>query len=265
MDWLIDFMRPFSFRGKARLLAPVTPRSGTKLASVFGYQLPLDLANYVDRTIYLGCYEPLNTWRFREILSPGMTVVDVGANIGYFSLLAAKLVGPSGKVMAIEPHPTNAKILSEALRVNGLAQVELFRFGLGDESARGEISMVDQVAFPNRTASMVPAKSDTSVSVEVKKLDDCVAEWGLTRIDLLKIDVDGLETKIIAGASRSLKAGLIKNIIVEFNDYWLGVAGSSAEKLRGSIEGAGLIEVTGKSGAAGFFLGKSEDRHFTLP
>ncbi len=90
---VIDFLRPVSFRGKPRVTSPLIPESGIVTARVFGAEMQLDLSNYIDRMIYLGCYEPLNTYRFRSLLSPGMTVVDVGANIGYFSLLAASIVG----------------------------------------------------------------------------------------------------------------------------------------------------------------------------
>ncbi len=262
MDWLIDLLRPISFRGKARLLAPLTPQIGKRVTSVFGYRLPLDLKNYVDRTIYLGCFEPVNSLRFRRILRQGMTVVDVGANIGYFTLLAASLVGRKGRVIAIEPHPTNFSILSEVVRTNGLGQVQPLAFGLGDVKSRAEISMADQALFPNRTASMVPPKSDTSFSVEVRTLDDCVSEWGIETIDLLKIDVDGFESKIIAGAKRSLENGTIKNVIVEFNEFWLRTTGGSPDMLRAAIEQTGLLDVTERSRFAELFLGKTEDRHF---
>lgn len=264
VGWLVDFLRPYPFRGKVRLLNPLIPRTGRKTAPVFGSRLSLDLSNYVDRTIYMGCYEPLNTLRFRRILSPGMTVVDVGANIGYFSLLAAHRVGPSGQVIAIEPHPANFRILSDTVTTNRLTQIRPFQIGLSDVNSVAEISMADQVAFPNRTASMVPGKNIHSVTVPVKRLDDCVAEWGIKKIDLLKIDVDGFELKIVSGAAESLKKGLIKNIIIEFDEFWLKEMNSSTKSLRDAIEGAGLADVTDNFALAGFILGRSEDRHFAL-
>jgi FkbM family methyltransferase len=264
VDWILDALRPYPFRGKVRLLNPLIPRTGQKTAPIFGSRLRLDLSNYVDRTIYMGCYEPLNTLRFKRILSAGMTVVDVGANIGYFSLLAANCVGPSGKVIAIEPHPANFKILSDTVAANRLSQIHPFQMGLSDVNAVAEISMADQVAFPNRTASMVPGKNIHSVTVPVKRLDDCVADWGIKQIDLLKIDVDGFELKIVSGAAVSLEKGLIKNIIIEFDEFWLKEMNSSTTMLREAIEGAGLVDVTDTFALAGFLLGKSEDRHFTL-
>ena len=80
-------LRPITFRGKGRLLAPLVPLTGEKSAQVFHCMLKLDLGNSIERMVYMGCYEPLNTFRVKGLLRPGMTFVDVGANIGYFTVL----------------------------------------------------------------------------------------------------------------------------------------------------------------------------------
>src|SRR5947209_12723871 len=107
MTSLVECLRPLQFRGKRRLLGPLAPISGKRMARIFGADLELDVSNYVDSTIFMGCYEPVNTVLFKRILRPGGTAVDVGANIGYFTLLAATLVGKTGKVVAAEAHPHN--------------------------------------------------------------------------------------------------------------------------------------------------------------
>ena len=72
-------------------------------ARVFGLQFELDLADWIQRSIYFGTYEPLETRLVAAFLKPGMTVVDIGANIGYYTALAASKVGPEGRIYAIEP------------------------------------------------------------------------------------------------------------------------------------------------------------------
>lgn len=264
MGTFADRLRPYSFRGKARLLDPIIARAGHRAASVFGSTLDLDLGNYVDRMIYMGCYEPLNTARFNRILAPGMTVVDVGANIGYFTLLAAQRVGPGGQVFAIEPHPANFRILSEAVAANGLTHVRAYQMALGDRRSTADLSMADQSVFPNRTASMVPPKTAESVSVTVERLDACAADWGLDRIDLLKVDVDGFEAKVLDGARESLASGIIRNIIIELDDFWLTKTGRSSRELRALLEAAGLEDVSDRERLPALMLGPTPDRHFVL-
>src|SRR6185436_6075060 len=103
LDNVISAFRPHNFRGKLRLLDGLVPHTGDRVASVWGYQVHLDLSEAIQRWIYMGAFEPKETALATRWLRPGMTFVDVGANVGYFTLLAASRVGPSGRVHAIEP------------------------------------------------------------------------------------------------------------------------------------------------------------------
>lgn len=260
MTKLLDQLRRWQFRGKRRLWTSVTPIAGKRVTRVFGANLELDLTNHVDRTIFMGCYEPLNTSLFKQILCPGGTVVDVGANIGYFSLLAAKLVGNAGKVIAVEAHPRNFEVLSAAVQRNGLQQVIPVNIGLSDENGSAQIIMADQNEFANRTASMVPQAGLSGPTVPVRRLDDCISGWNIDVVDLLKIDVDGFETKIVRGAAESLSSGRVRNVIIELDDHWLSASGSSAEELTALFHAAGFtIE---RHPIASFLLGPVQDHHF---
>jgi FkbM family methyltransferase len=230
------------------------------MASVFGANLELDLANFVDRTIFMGCYEPLNTCLFKRILHPGGTVVDVGANIGYFSLLAASLVGKTGTVIAVEAHPGNFEILSAVVRRNGLEQVVPVNIGLSDENGSGQVIMADQNEFANRTASMVPQPGLSGPTVPVRRFDDCISDWNIDVVDLMKLDVDGFETRVVKGASKSLNSGRVKNVIVEFDDHWLRESGSSTEELKALLHAAGFSIV--RHPIISFFFGPVDDCHF---
>ena len=81
LESLISALRPFQFKGKARLLGPWTPRSGMRVTVINGYRVELDLIDHIQRMMYLGAYERWETGVVRRLLRPGMCFVDVGANL----------------------------------------------------------------------------------------------------------------------------------------------------------------------------------------
>jgi FkbM family methyltransferase len=212
--------------------------------------------------IYMGCYEPLNTHRFRTILKRGMVAVDVGANIGYFTLLAASLVGVSGRVFAVEPWPANLALLRRFVEANYLSQVSVFGFGLGSSEGSGRVSQADQNVFNNRTATMA-GEPGTGIAVPVRTLDSCVREWNLNQIDLLKIDVDGFETRVLHGAKETLERGIVKNIIIELDEFWLARAQSSPAAVASDLGRAGFRDLSRRQWLSSLLLGPGgRDHHF---
>ena len=255
-------IRELRFRGKVRLLDRFVRRSGVVSADIFGFDVDLDLANFVDRMIYAGCYEPINVHRFRRLLSAGDVVVDVGANIGFFTLLSSSLVGSSGRVLAVEPHPNNFGILQSSLARNGIKNVTAVPVGLGETAGTGVVEMRNQEDFPNRTASMVPGSGEDKADVVVVTLPQLLADHGIDRVRLVKIDVDGLETAIVRGATDLLQSGAVDYLIVEFNPYWLSTAGTSASDFVAELEAAGMVDGTSQDRLAQWFFGPGEDRLF---
>lgn len=241
---VIDALRPYHFRGKLRVLGNVAPRSGERVARVFGYRVRLDLGEAIQRWIYLGAFEPHETAAVARRLRPGMTFLDVGANVGYFSLLAASRVGPGGRVYAVEPSPYAYGRLTESVRANGLAQVQAFQVGLS--SAPGTLSLyLPPEADGFHSPTMSGDFGGPVVEVAVKRLDDCFDEWGVERVDLMKLDVEGHETKVLQGGSASLAAGRVRAVLCEFNDYWLRQQGSSPRELHAMFVDAGFSDVEG--------------------
>ena len=94
----------------------------------------MDPADYaVGHTVArTGSYEPEVSATLREVLPPGATFVDIGANIGWFSLLAASLVGPTGRVIAIEPNPRNVALLRQSAKDNGFDNIDVVTVALGE-------------------------------------------------------------------------------------------------------------------------------------
>lgn len=214
--------------------------------------MALDLSRKVQRDIYIGNYERRETRLVRSILKPAMTVLDVGANVGYYTALAARLVGPRGRVFAIEPYPPNFRRLSTWIADNHAAQVSAFNFALG--SAAGIAQMFS--AFADTDTPVMVAHDQPSVaSVQVQTLDSCLREWQLDRVDFLKLDVDGSETAMLAGASGALADGRISMVLCEFCDEWLVKVGSSIEALWATFLSAGFKPIwpTAKIPSGGLF------------
>lgn len=148
--------------------------------------------------IYLGTYEPEQTGLFERHVRPGDTVLDVGAHVGYYTVLSAVLAGPSGAVWSFEPNPTNAGFLRRHVEINGLAQVRVeqaavsdaegtARFDFGTGSGTGHLS------------------SDGAIEVRTLRLDDVCAAHGVVP-KAIKIDVEGAEAAVLEGGAKTIES-----------------------------------------------------------
>ena len=144
----------------------------------------LDPHRYDDATAFLRCY-----------LREADTFVDVGANIGIHSLIAAAIVGPSGRVLSIEPHPQTYERLRTNVALNGYNQISMFNVAAG--SGPGKASMTSLKNDDQNTL----LGGTRGVAIRVTDLNSILPEG---QIDLLKIDVDGYETNVLRGARRVL-------------------------------------------------------------
>jgi FkbM family methyltransferase len=136
---------------------------------------------------------------YRRYLRPGDAVVDVGANIGLATLVAAKIVGPTGRIIAVEPHPRTFEYLRDNVQLNGLTDiVRLYCAALGEREGQRRI-----VEFPGDDSQNRLAGGDHSgIRVAVVPLDGLLTLEGPTA--LLKLDVEGYEKFVLDGANRTL-------------------------------------------------------------
>lgn len=203
-------------------------RSRDHWQSVFrtpdGFQIKLDLGAYPDCTMAYGLYE-LDTARLiKKRLKPGDHFVDGGANIGYFTLLAAKLVGPTGRVDAFEPHPTNRARLLENLDRNALRQrVNVHPLALTDTAGQAEIYTGD--SDDNHGSASLYAENAAaaqSQKIQTARMDQVLQD---TQPDLVKLDVEGAEPLAIEGMAALLTTANPPALIVEYNPTQSRVAG----------------------------------------
>jgi FkbM family methyltransferase len=139
----------------------------------------------------------LDSYDATRFITPGMTVVDAGANIGMFSLLANGLVGSSGQVYAVEPVPGNLQCLEQCLERNQLTRVKTCGTALGAEN--GALALSLSSSSGKHSAAL--DRGGPQITVPQRRLDDLVEEWGLDRLDFLKIDVEGYEPQVLRGAA----------------------------------------------------------------
>ena len=178
-----------------------------------------------------GVYEPVTTRFVKEMVRPGDVVVDIGANIGYYTLLFSELTGPGGKVLAFEPHPANCALLRKNVEANGLANVEVFERAASNRSGKARLYLDrDGGAMYH---SLIDLGERTSfLDVDCVRLDDFLAGRE-GHLDIIKIDVEGGEGLALEGMGRILETNRRLRIISEFSPEALRTAGTEpAEHLR---------------------------------
>lgn len=149
----------------------------------------------------------------RDLIGPGMRVVDVGAHIGLYSLLAAKIVGSNGSVIAVEPEPGNFDLLSLNVRTNGLTNVRPLDVALADRVGTAAL------CFGEHTGAYSLVGGGASVTVPVTTLDVVAEEHLSGRIDLLKIDVEGAEMAVLRGGEKTIHSSPKMKCIVASYHY----------------------------------------------
>jgi FkbM family methyltransferase len=146
-----------------------------------------------DHGCWLGIYEQKKRTLFEKTVTENNVVYDVGAHVGFYTLLASDLVGPVGKVFAFEPVPENLSCLREHIRINGVHNVSVFESAVAERSGweyfeRGTSSSTGRIY------------ANGSLRVRAVSLDALRAQSGISGPDVIKIDVEGAEYRVLCGA-----------------------------------------------------------------
>jgi FkbM family methyltransferase len=200
-----------------------------------GFTMTLDLGTYPDCSMAVGLYELDTVQLLRRVLRPGDWFVDGGANIGYFTLLAARLVGTRGRVDAFEPDPINLQRLREHLAMNSqAAEVHVHPYALTDRPGMVDLFHPTGTGANHGMASLYPPPigAEKTFSVEAVRLDDVLQ--GVPT--LIKQDVEGAELRALNGMSRLLASPEPPMIIFEHNPAMATIAGHSPGDLPRLIE-----------------------------
>ncbi len=182
-------------------------------------------------TMASGLLEPETVLLFRRLLKPGMTFVDVGAHIGWYSLIAACAVGENGRVYAFEPDPSNFDLLKKNIVVNDYEGRAILVRKAVSETA-GVVSL-----FPGKDDSggsslyATPGAGTRSVEVETITLDDFFAKQNWPKVDLMKMDIEGAESRALRGMAELSRRNPDLKLIIEYSLPNLQAAGIAPQQL----------------------------------
>lgn len=174
-----------------------------------------------------GVHEKCETEVVKREVKKSMTVIDGGANIGYYTLLFAKKVGPSGKVYAFEPDPINFSILQENVRMNGFNNVVLVRKALSDSTGKAKLFLSEHNKGAHSLFNF--NKQKNYIMVETISLDEYFKKTK-PKIDFIKLDTEGAEGKILLGMKELLKRNKKLKMATEFSVIGLTSSGIDPKK-----------------------------------
>jgi FkbM family methyltransferase len=192
-----------------------------------------------------GVYEPETADLIARLLRPGMCFLDIGANVGQYTLLAADLVGSKGSVIAFEADPSIAEILRENVMINDLSQVTIEDVALAEEDGSATFHIAAARYAGSGSLAAGRHASGRTVTVPTRRLDRLLTERHVDRVDLIKIDVEGAELDVLRGSSATLKHYGLPPIILEFSEINLAGFSHGSVELQQYLEDEGyeLFEV----------------------
>jgi FkbM family methyltransferase len=230
------FMRSLNQKGKQLVIRRVAP-DNTCLVKVDGSLMYIH-TNTADFPLYaFGPYEPYTAELFKRVIKPGATVLDIGAQYGYFSLIAAHHVGLDGKIYAFEPSPTNFQLLKQNIYMNKYTNIiHPLQKAVGDKR-----STMTLFVYENSDAHSMyrhpQAAVKEEISVECITIDEFLGE---KPVDVIKMDIDGHDPYGLQGMKKTIaKSGSII-LFAEFAPAYLRRAGVESEDYLAQLKSLGF-------------------------
>lgn len=208
-----------------------------------------------------GRHESETAAQLRALLRPGMTVLDVGAHVGYYTRLCARLVGPQGRVIAFEPHPRTHEVLRQ--NVAGLSNVTALPVALAEEEGQAELfdylmmsasgslhydeqmlslqkSTLSELDIAPRIRENFPVQR---YSVRTAPVDALLPELAVARVDVVKMDIEGAEIGALRGMRATIAASPGLALVMEYNPAALQAFGHEPEAALREVLGLGFTRV----------------------
>lgn len=189
--------------------------------------------------LYDGVWEPEKSQLFNVLIRPGDRVVDVGANIGYYSVVFGSLAGARGRVLCIEPDPDNARLARRNVRLNRLAKtVSIVQAAAG--AKKGTLGLYPRAGIANRGDHRTWSDGEQGRGVVVKMVavDDCVRDW--PSVQTIKMDIQGYESHALAGMRHTLADNHEIVLVTEFWPSSIRRAGGEPRGFLNNLHGLGF-------------------------
>lgn len=225
--------------------------SERKIIEVEGMRLFIDPTTHLGRSILsTGSYEPETIRQFRANLKRGLTVLDIGANEGFFSALAAQIIGPKGKIIAVEPQSRLQDVLEINLALNASGNSTIIPHIVAEQNDVGvEINLYP---ISNTGASSVVAGYRFGNRKELRTTitpETILERCHLERVDFVKIDVEGFEPEIARALVPLLERGAIEAILLDYHSHILAARGIDAAETDTLITRLGMQATEGSIGS----------------
>lgn len=216
---------------------PLTVTARTRDGAVF----PVVTSDVIQRYLWLfGAWEPHLTAWMGARLAPGETVVDAGAHTGYFTVLASRLVGPAGRVVAIEPSPDFHRALTENLAANGCGNVRTVNAAVADSPQRMTFYLERSTNLGGTTA-VHPRTVEASFEADAAPLPHLLTEEELAAARLIKLDVEGGEAAAVHGLAPLLpRLRDDAELVIEVTPRLLAKQGQAVDDVLGPLREHGF-------------------------
>jgi FkbM family methyltransferase len=225
--------------GIARRFLPATDGE-TVVEMRWGGRLLLP-AGYQGAHHYLGgIYEPAVTELISGLLSAGMTFIDAGAHLGYYTVLAAMAVGPRGRVFAFEPDPAYYRLVQRSLALNGLQNAQVYRLALADTCSMAPFFPDPEEGLGNL---FCPVRGDARLSVHTVTLDSFFEGAGWPPVHLVKLDVQGAETAVLRGMKLLLERNPSLALVIEYDPLCQRAAGVGPDRFFATLAELGFRHI----------------------
>lgn len=244
---LITRIRPMPLAAAAARISGMSKRRPVRTDNGVFWLNPV---TNLGRALQRGPYEPALEATLRKYLYPGAVFIDLGANEGYFTVIASGLVGPSGQVIAIEPQFRLQSVIAANLALNNCFNVRLARAVVAGRTEPVELSMTSEIN--SGASSLFPATKYRlpTEAVQGYTLADFLNRCAVGGCELMKVDIEGAEYDVFMAAGDVLRSGIIRTIAIEFHPRAFKRRGLSQNELGAFIESCGYV-----------YLGDSLYRH----
>lgn len=215
------------YRGLVRYLLP----QGISTVEYDGFTLDIYRRGYPGMLVGGATkYLPIETRMFKSMIKPGMTILNLGANVGYYTLVSAKLVGPTGRVFAFEPFPEAFNLLERNIDRNGFSNVTLVNKAVSDSIGIVKLYLRDSNPLAN---SLGEGRTDSgSIEVPTTTLDIL---FGGTKVDVIRMNIEGSEPLALKGMEELLRHNPNLKMLVEFDPTALEGLGYSPKEYIDSL------------------------------